>query len=261
MKPSSLPPVWTAQVLLVPFGGLSASPTVPSDQLVVGKLTYDASSPTERLMRVRLYLFESLKYYDFLFRTSDGQSQWWWLISDPSKPDGLPICAFGPFATAAAVPAQDFLASNQFAHAGTWNVLAQLRDAFSASKNAKAGTWYWFNSGTHKLARIMNVDGGNNFQIAVLGAYYLVDLRRFRRLSSSPLAGLYRLCSTARSVMTPPSPMLTLSDILSAMAAPPAVRKVRARCGKFKRSFLEFHHRPEQSNRRRGQIVSIATAI
>ena len=58
IKPSCLPPVWTAQALFVPFGGLSASPTVPSDQLVVGRVTYDASSSTERLMRVSLYLFE-----------------------------------------------------------------------------------------------------------------------------------------------------------------------------------------------------------
>jgi hypothetical protein len=221
VKPPSLPPTWTARVLLVPFGGLSVSPTVPSDQLVVGKLTYEAFSPTERLMRVRLYLFESLKYYDFLFRTSDGQTQWWWSISDPSKPHALPICAFGPFATAATVPAQDFLASNHFTHVGTWNVLGVLREAFSARRKEEAGTWFWFNSGTHKLARIMNVDGGNNFQIPVLGAYYLVDLRYFRRISSSQLADVYRICSTAKGIMRPPSPMLTLSDILSAMAASP----------------------------------------
>ena len=143
------------------------------------------------------------------------------MISDPSKPDRLPICAFGPFATTAAVPAQDFLASNQFTHAGSWNVLGRLRDAFSANRKGKSGTWYWFDSGTDKLARIMNVDGGNNFQIAVLGAYYLVDLQRFRRHSSSLLADVYGLCLTARSVMMPPSPMLTLSDILNAMASSP----------------------------------------
>jgi hypothetical protein len=133
----------------------------------------------------------------------------------------LPICAFGPFSTAAAVPAQDFLASNQFTHAGSWNVPVRLRDAFSANRDGKAGTWYWFDSGTDKLARIMNVDGGNSFQIAVLGAYYLVDLQGLRRHSSSLLADVYKLCLTARSVMMPPSPMLTLSDILNAMASSP----------------------------------------
>jgi hypothetical protein len=222
LKPVPLPPVWRAQILLTPFGGLSGSATVTSDQLVIGNLTYDASSPTERFMRFSLYLLEDLNYYDFLFRTSGGQTQWWWLISDPGDPNGLPTKAFGPFTTAAAVPVQDFLASNDFSHAGTWNVLGRLRDAFSARRDAKVGTWYWFDSGTDNPARIMNIDGGNDFQIAVLGAYYLADLPTFRGLSSSTLADVYKLCSTATSLPTPPSPMLTLSDILNAMAAPPA---------------------------------------
>ena len=49
----SLPPVWTARVLLTPAGGLRDSPIVPSDQLVIGNLIYDASAPSERLMRIR----------------------------------------------------------------------------------------------------------------------------------------------------------------------------------------------------------------
>ena len=58
----SLPPVWTARVLLTPAGGLRDSPIVPSDQLVIGNLIYDASAPSERLMRIRLYLLESRNY-------------------------------------------------------------------------------------------------------------------------------------------------------------------------------------------------------
>jgi hypothetical protein len=34
----SLPPVWTARVLMTPAGGLNDSPIVPSDQLVIGSL-------------------------------------------------------------------------------------------------------------------------------------------------------------------------------------------------------------------------------
>jgi hypothetical protein len=87
---------------LTPAGGLSGSPIVPSDQLVIGNLIYDVSDPSERLMRIRLYLLESRNYYDFLFRTSNGETDWWWLTSNPEKP-GLPVKAYGPFATSAEV--------------------------------------------------------------------------------------------------------------------------------------------------------------
>src|SRR5436305_15182270 len=80
-----LPSAWTAQLLLTPFGGLSNSPIAPGDQLVIGNLTYDATNPAERLMRISLYLLESLQYYDFLFRTSGEQTEWWWLTSDPDN--------------------------------------------------------------------------------------------------------------------------------------------------------------------------------
>ena len=116
----------------------------------------------------------SCNYYDFLFRTSDGETQWWWLISNPGKPTGLPDKAYGPFATPAMVPAQDFLAGNHFSHTGTWIVLGRSRDSFSAAITEKQpATWYWFNSGTNRLARIMNIatdSTENDFKVAVLGA-------------------------------------------------------------------------------------------
>src|ERR1700738_1001802 len=116
---------------------------------------------------------------------------WWWLTSNPGKLTGLPVKAYGPFATPATVPAQEFLASNHFSHAGTWNVLGRSRDAFSAALNDKqAATWYWFDSGADRLARIMNIRTENDFQVAVLGAYYLVDFGRapFRLTNQMHLA-------------------------------------------------------------------------
>ena len=53
IDPVSLPAIWTARVLLTPAGGVRESPIVPSDQLVIGSLIYDASAPSERLMRIR----------------------------------------------------------------------------------------------------------------------------------------------------------------------------------------------------------------
>jgi hypothetical protein len=52
IAPPSLPAAWTAKVLLTPFGGQKESRITPSDQLVVGNATYDASDPHERLMRI-----------------------------------------------------------------------------------------------------------------------------------------------------------------------------------------------------------------
>ena len=228
IRPVSLPPVWTARVLLTPAGGLSETPIVPSDQLVIGSLLYDASTPSERLMRIRLYLLESRNYYDFLFRTSDGETQWWWLISNPGKLNGLPVEAYGPFTTPAAVPAQDFLASNHFSHAGTWNVLGRPRDAFSGAINdTQAATWYWFNSGVDRLARIMNIRTENDFQVAVLGAYYLVDFPSFRHLSSSTLGRVHQFCSRSVKPASVNSRMLTLPDILTAMGAPPSGSQIK----------------------------------
>jgi hypothetical protein len=88
-----------------------------------------------------LYLFESLYYYDFLFRTANGQTQWWWLMSDPGDRNGSPASSFGPFATRVSVPARDFLASNNFSHAGSWKVLGRSCDAFSACRSVKAGRY------------------------------------------------------------------------------------------------------------------------
>ena len=185
IAPVSLPRVWSARLLLTPSGGLSDSPIIPGDQLVIGSLIYDASAASERLMRIRLYLLESRNYYDFLFRTVGGETQWWWLISDPGKPAGLPAKAYGPFATPATVPDRDFLATKHFSHAGTWKVLGRPRDAFSAAlDDQKAATWYWFDSGTDRLARIMNIRTSNDYQVAVLGAYYFVDFPSFRRFPS-----------------------------------------------------------------------------
>jgi hypothetical protein len=225
IAPPSLPAAWTAQVLLTPFGGQKESRITPSDQLVIGNLTYDARDPHERFMRIRLYLFESLYYYDFLFRTANGQTQWWWLISDPGDRNGPPANSFGPFATRVSVPPRDFLAGNSFSHAGSWSVLGRSCEAFSARRSIKPATWFWFES--ENLTRIMNVDTPNDFQIPILGAYYFVDLPTIEHPTSSPLRDVYKQCATATSGGPPPCAMVTQSDILLAMSTPPFGRQVK----------------------------------
>jgi hypothetical protein len=225
VNPISLPQAWAAQIMLTPFGGKNAAKITPSDQLVVGNLTYEALSATERCMRVSLYLLESLQYYDFFFRTSGATTQWWALVSDPGNPDGLPTKAFGPFATTAIVPPQDFLTTSGFSHAGTWEILGRSCDSFSGRANAKSGTWYSFDGKTADLSRIMNVDNSNDFKIAILGAYYFADFAKLQRPSASNLKEVYAKCGSAAAAAAP-SAMLTMSDILKVMAAPPSGSQV-----------------------------------
>jgi hypothetical protein len=221
IEPKELPSIWSAQALLTPFGGQTNSRISPADQLVIANVTYDASDPANRFMRVGLYLFESLQYYDFFFKTSSTQTQWWWLISDPAAPDDAPAQAFGPFLTTAIVPSPDLLRINNLAHVGNWRVLGRPCDAFSGHRNATGGTWYWLNA-SGKLSRIMNYDPCNDFQIAIFGAYYLVDFPTFRQVASSNLSDVYRACPGTSGALQSPSPMLTLCDILMAMASPPS---------------------------------------
>ena len=107
-------------------------------------------------------------------------------------------------------------------------MLDQPRDAFSATvNNTQAATWYWFDSGTDRPARIMNITRMNDFRVAVLGAYYLVDFPSFRRLSSSTLGRVHEYCSRSAQRETIDSPMLTLSDILNAMGMPPSGSQIK----------------------------------
>lgn len=231
LKPLSLPKIWNAQLLFTPFGGLNSN---NSDQLVIGNLTYESLSASEQLMRVSLYSLESLHYHDFLFFTANGATNWWSLVSDPSDPNGLPTKTFGPFKTTANVPSPNLLSTDGFAHVGSWKVQNRACNAFSASRGTRpnpnnpgstipnAATFLWFDSATGALARLMNVDAGNDFGLAILGAYYIVDFPSFKELTSSNLSKVYSLCAQAKAVAAAANPLLTLRDILSVMASPPS---------------------------------------
>jgi len=208
-------------MLLTPFGGNSTSTISPSDQLTAGSVTYDAKDPNQRLMRTKLYLLETLQYYDFLFHTSNGTTRWWWLVSDPGAQDDLPTKAYGPFSASADVPSQAFLAENGFSNPGTWNVAGRPLTSFSARKTGRAGTWYWFNASSDPT-RIMNVNNNNDFKVAILGSYYFVDLPKVERLTSSNLEAVYKKCQNSSGGSGSAGPMLTLADILRSMATPPS---------------------------------------
>ncbi len=239
--PSQLPVFpgqWLTVALLTPFGGLTASPPLKtSDELVVARICYDATNAAALYLRTRLYLLESLLYYDFLFLTTPtGQTRWWWLISDPSDPTPSPQPSqmFGPFSTTTQVPTQTFLGDNQFSYVGTWNVVNQPCDGFCAfpgmsdvdklerRPTGKAGTWFSFLSQTSVPSRIMNVDNTNDFGIPVLGAYYLVNFPTFEPDPSLDLAAVLPVAKDNAPSGAAPSAMITLQDIQTAMTNPPS---------------------------------------
>lgn len=229
---SAIPPVlprnWSATALLTPFGGLSASaPLHASDEMVAARVYFE-SVQSGTMLRTRLYLLESELFYDFVFVTQGGTTSWYWLMSDPADPDpnASVTAALGPFTTLAKVPAATFLGDQGFAYTGTWNIVNQSCDGYAgggSSKNMQAATWFSFFSGTGSLSRIMNVDNTNDFQIPILGAYYLVNFPTFEVNVQHALPS-----STATALMQKhgldqagPSPMMTLQDIQTAMANPP----------------------------------------
>jgi hypothetical protein len=258
-----LPAIWNAPVLLTPFGGAVVSAFPDGDQLVIGNVTYDASDPNLRLMRVGLYRFESLHYYDFFFATANGQTRWWWLVSDPGHPERLPAQAIGPFTTTLAVPPPDFLSQTGLKHAGSWEIYGRACDAFAGRSHATAGTWYWFDAGSGDLARIMNIDPANDFQVPILGAYYLVDIPQLRTLSTSNLADVYRLCAQASPPAAPPWSIVTLPEILAAMAAAPAGASSPCTLQQIQALVPGIHpatggmHPPSWTHRVRGESVQI----
>lgn len=220
------PEAWTATALLTPFGGLTASaPLTTSDELVIATISYYARISGGPALRIRLFLLESLLYYDFYFQTNPttGQTKWYWVVSDPSDPNPNPpvIQSFGGFQTPTQVPKQTFLGDKNFSYVGTWNVVNQPCDGFSATAG-QAGTWFSFLAQTSTPSRIMNVDDTNDFAIPVLGAYYLVNFITFNPNPSPDVATIEGAAENNAPSSNATSPMLTLQDIQTAMSNPPS---------------------------------------
>jgi hypothetical protein len=221
-----LPTCWNAQLLLTPFGGTAPDQANPGDQLIVAAVDYDATTAGTTLMRAQMYLLESLRYYDFLFETVNGTTTWYWLVSDPSKLSASPTSAYGPFQTTAQVPKPSFLADNGFVYVGSWNVVLKDCANFVAAKLPnQAGTWYTFDSQQSPL-RIMNVNAGNDYSVALLGAYYLANFCTFSAEASTTLSQAWLWCTANAKATAAPSPMLTLADLQNAMAAPPSGKQM-----------------------------------
>jgi hypothetical protein len=132
----------------------------------------------------------------------------------------VPAKAIGPFSTSLEVPPINFLSRNALKHAGTWRIRGRSCHAFSGCKQAMAGSWFWFDPASGDLTRIMSIDPTNDFQIPLLGAYYLADFPRVTKLRASNLQAIYQGCADAVPPAAPDLPIATLSEILAAMASP-----------------------------------------
>ncbi|WP_218511786.1 hypothetical protein [Variovorax sp. dw_308] len=221
-----LPRTWRASVLLTPHGrGSDPSPPY-ADELIAAEVTYEAVTAVKGRMRLRMYLLETLAYYDVFFVTDDGRTQWWWLTSEPSDAVSIPSAAYGPFGTPVQVPASTYLADRGFTHVGSWNVLSRLRNAFAAkaTATAKGGTWFWFDAADGTPTRIMNVVS-NDFLVPVLGMVYFADFCNFAADASIDLRGIEATCGGAMAASNP-GPFVEAADLFVAFkACPPAATK------------------------------------
>lgn len=214
-----LPTIWNARALLVPPGGTQVG-LAPRDELFAASLTYDASTPDTQFLRAKLYALESLAYIDLLFRTTSAGSEVWLLSSRPDVENDVPDAAFGPIPVKTKVPNVNGLAQFGFNHAGTWQVLGRARDAFSGRKAASPGTWFWFDSGSNRIGRIMNVAQSNDIGIPVLGSFYIIDFPRFSVEESSNIQAIFAKCANAQPTQIQ-TDCVTLADLLVLFANVP----------------------------------------
>lgn len=221
LTPTNLPERWTTSALLTPHGNIKATGLAPTDQLIAARITYDGSDSTSRLLRARLFMVESLLYYDFLFKTDQNGTHWWSLVSNPDEDDSSPTAAEGPFPSGSHVPGPGFLRDQDFSHSGVWRVIGKQCNAFAGKRKAKASTWWWREAASDQPRRIMNIENGNDFGVAILGAYYFVDFVDFQLASTSLPEIVAKLPSNTNVAVR--SAMRTATDIIAAMDSAPKV--------------------------------------
>lgn len=215
------PSAWNAQLLLTPFGGSGHAATGANDQLLVANINVDTTRPGLHLMRANLYLLESLQYFDFLFVTTQDKTQWYWLVSDPARPNLGPRAAFGPFDTSAVVLTRDFLKQRGFVYEGSWRVVKGKCHNFTESDAGAVGTHFSFRSDGGELRRITNIDPTNPYRTALIGAYFLLSTADFKDGPSCDLMDVFEFCRGNARPTQPPSPMVTQDDVNAAFAHPP----------------------------------------
>ena len=254
-RPVKLPTSWSANVLLTPGD---------DRELACARIMVGKGAEGQRLMRVQMFLIESLHYHDLFFVTEKEQTKWWYIVSNPSSIEEQPKDIYGPFDCHSHVPADNFLKTNGFSHVGSWSVHGKASNAYAAKRASQypdassTASWYWHESASNKLIRIMNTHNLNKYYVAIIGAYYLIDFTNFKITPRLNLRELQCRCQQAIKGSNTPSRMRTLADILGTLSNPPSGYQTPCNADQIAAIMpgLSFTNQPQTSPRWTDQVQS-----
>jgi len=232
-----LPKAWSASVLLTPFGD-SIAPHKTYSQLAVARVE-SATVGDESWMRVRLYLTQDRRFFDFLFISVDNpdqpfESKWYWI---DSSVNGRVRKTHGPFRTCLRVPGPQFLAENHAIWGNRYPLMCTDRkpDGIDCDHwvvptpgtQADHGSWYSLRRDTGNLFRIFTMDSANPMMLPFLGAYFMANFESFEKGVSKESKKLLGTVKAGAAVKRPAywNPMVTQQDIHRAFAFPIAFAK------------------------------------
>ena len=227
--PPELPDAWSASVLATPFGD-SIAPQ--RQQLAVAKVE-SATLGSESWMRVSLYLSRDLRYFDFIFISSNDpsnfKSEWYWIDSSVS---GRIDKIHGPFKTALRVPTPQFLKQNQ----ATWGNRYPLMCTDTKPEGidcdhwviatpgpqADHGSWYSVLRNSGQIFRVLTMDSTNPVMLPFVGAYYMVNFASFEKGVTGKSKELLEAIKSGRAVSEPGywNPLVTQQDVMRAFESP-----------------------------------------
>jgi hypothetical protein len=228
-SPPKLRAAWTATVLLSPFGD-SVSPLPNGSQLVVRNIE-SSSTSSERWMRVRLYLTQDNRYFEFVFMTvrpddRHEERHWYWIDSSPK---GSIANIYGPFPTTLRVPSPGFFAEAIWGNAYPLMCTDTNQQGIDCDHwlmkspgPPGRGSWYSFRRDTGKLFRILMIDSTNPLMVPIIGSYFIANLPTFGGRVSDEAKSLIKSIKKGDAQARPEywNPMATQQDIQRAMAFP-----------------------------------------
>jgi hypothetical protein len=217
-------------VLLSPFGD-SISPLNHYSQLVVGTVE-SFYTEAQSWMRLKLYLTQDRKFFDWVFLNGDDpdQTQYWYWID--SLPSGTINNVYGPFDTTLHVPKPAFFSEKGALWGNTYPLMSTGPSHPGIDCNhwvvptrgaPDHGSWYALRRDTGTLFRIFMMDSTNPLMIPILGSYYIANLPTFTAnvVSDQSRALIQRIQTGAVAARAGYwNPLVTQEDIHRAMAFP-----------------------------------------
>jgi hypothetical protein len=229
--PPTLPALWSATVLLSPFGD-SVSPLSNYSQLVVGTIECSYTS-AESWMRVALLLTKDQRYFEFIFKTATDSeeaqhSTWYWI---DSTPQGHVSSIYGPFQTTLQVPVPTFFSDKNAQWGNVYPLMCTDSNPtgidcdhwiLPSPGSTDHGSWYAFRKRTGNPFRVFMMDSTNPLMLPILGSYYIANLPTFTPnvVSNTTKSTIESIRGGAAKPVEYWNPMVTQQDIHRAMAFP-----------------------------------------